>query len=201
MDIHNWCGVGGNFKSENWKWVIWMLINRLILPGWQRPFQSKWYTFLSVCQLLGCHLLPTPTQSGKVIHPQSSLKYRTKYPNIFFAKQKTLPLVVSLEKTLWIIGWMDFHISSIGLLTNLDMKVSKIIRHLERGESGSCSAVEKNILDMFESPLESPEELMLFNEQLKEDDTKYQQFVSRPVVNQYFNLQYQKFWVANMLQK
>jgi hypothetical protein len=96
---------------------------------------------------------------------------------------------------------MDFHISSIGLLTNLDMKVSKIIRHLERGESGSFSAVEKNILDMFESPLISPEELTLFNEQLKEDDTKYQQFVSRPVVNQYFNLQYQKFWVANMLQK
>ena len=89
----------------------------------------------------------------------------------------------------------DFHIYSIGMLTNLDEKVSIILRHLERGESGSGSgsAVEKNILDMFESPLESPEELMLFNEQIKEDDRKYRQFVSRPVVNQYLNLQYQNF--------
>ena len=44
------CGVGGNLKSENWKWVIWMLINRLIDSGWQRPFWSKSYIFLSVCQ-------------------------------------------------------------------------------------------------------------------------------------------------------
>lgn len=54
---------------------------------------------------------------------------------------------------------------------------------------------------MFESTIESPVELMLFNEQLKEDDNKYQQLVSKSVVNQYFNLQYHKFWVTNMLQK